>query len=110
MIEAAAGIVPRWSGMQSSGVSLHRSEGEGSGVRALRVLGRYLAGTALVAVLVVAGVVLHIVQVGHQDQRAGSDAIVVLGAAQYNGRPSAVYAAGWTMPRSCIEPGSLRTS
>ena len=62
-------------------------------MRALRVLGRYLAGTALVSVLVVAGVVLHIVHVGHQDQRAGSDAIVVLGAAQYNGRPSAVYAA-----------------
>ncbi len=69
------------------------TEGEGSGVRLLRVLGRYLAGTALVAVLVVAGVAFNVVRVGHLDQRAVSDAIVVLGAAQYNGRPSAVYAA-----------------
>ncbi len=62
-------------------------------MRVLRVLGRYLAGTALVVLLVVAGVALHIVQIGHQDQRAESDAIIVLGAAQYNGRPSTVYAA-----------------
>ena len=62
-------------------------------MRVLRVLGRYLAGTALVAVLVVAGVAVHIVQVGHQDSAGIADAIVVLGAAQYDGRPSAVYAA-----------------
>ena len=62
-------------------------------MRALRVLGRYLAGTVLVAVLVVAGVAVHIVQVGHQDERDHADAVVVLGAAQYDGRPSEVYAA-----------------
>src|SRR3954451_18047143 len=62
-------------------------------VRVLRVVGRYLAGTLLVAILVVAGVALRIVRVGHQDERAPADAIVVLGAAQYNGRPSDVYAA-----------------
>jgi uncharacterized SAM-binding protein YcdF (DUF218 family) len=62
-------------------------------VRVLRVVVRYLAGTVLVAVLVVAGVVARVVQVAHQDGRARSDAIVVLGAAQYNGRPSPVYAA-----------------
>lgn len=62
-------------------------------MRVFRVIGRYLAGAVLVAALVVGGIAVRIVQVGHQDQRARSDAIVVLGAAQYNGRPSAVYAA-----------------
>jgi len=62
-------------------------------VRVLRVLGRYLAGTLLVAVLIVVGVGWRVVQVGHRDEHAPADAIVVLGAAQYNGRPSAVYAA-----------------
>ena len=59
----------------------------------VRVLGRYLAGTLVVAVLIVVGVALRVVQVGNQDQRAPAQAIVVLGAAQYNGRPSDVYAA-----------------
>ncbi len=63
-------------------------------MRVFRVLGRYVAGSALVAALVVAGVALHIVQVGQQQQQqARSDAIVVLGAAQYNGRPSEVFQA-----------------
>jgi len=47
----------------------------------------------LVSVLIGGGITLRIVQVGHQDQRARVDAIVVLGAAQYDGRPSKVYAA-----------------
>ncbi|MET3807610.1 uncharacterized SAM-binding protein YcdF (DUF218 family) [Nakamurella sp. UYEF19] len=59
----------------------------------IRVLGRYVAGTALVLALVVLGVVLRVIQVGHQDSHERADAIVVLGAAQYNGRPSEVYAA-----------------
>ena len=62
-------------------------------MRTLRLFGRYLAGAVLVAVLVVGGTALRVIQVGHQDQRAKADAIVVLGAAQYNGRPSSVYAA-----------------
>lgn len=59
----------------------------------VRVLGRYVAGALIVAVLIVGGVVLRVVQVGHHDDRARAQAIVVLGAAQYNGRPSDVYAA-----------------
>jgi uncharacterized SAM-binding protein YcdF (DUF218 family) len=62
-------------------------------VRVLRVIGRYLAGALLVAALVTGGIAVHVIQVGHQNQRGRSDAIVVLGAAQYNGRPSTVYAA-----------------
>ncbi|SDP47692.1 Uncharacterized SAM-binding protein YcdF, DUF218 family [Nakamurella panacisegetis] len=62
-------------------------------MRVLRGVGRYLAGTLLVAALIVAGVVIRIVQTAHVDQRGHADAIVVLGAAQYNGRPSDVFAA-----------------
>ena len=50
---------------------------------------RWLAGTLVVVVVVAVGVVARTVVVGHQDQRAAADAIVVLGAAQYDGRPSA---------------------
>lgn len=58
-----------------------------------RTLLRWLAGAVLVTVLVAAGVVVRIVQFGHTDQHATADAIVVMGAAQYNGRPSPVFAA-----------------
>ena len=43
--------------------------------------------------VVAGGLVVRIFQVGHQDQRNAADAIVVLGAAQYNGRPSSVFQA-----------------
>lgn len=58
-----------------------------------RTLLRWLAGVVLLSVVIVAGVVVRIVQFAHTDQHARADAIVVLGAAQYNGRPSPVYAA-----------------
>ena len=48
----------------------------------------------LVGVLVVVGyVAVHIWWVARHDDHPPSDAIVVLGASQYNGRPSAVFAA-----------------
>ena len=59
----------------------------------LRVLGRYLAGLLVVALLVVGGTAASVIVEAGRDQRSPADAIVVLGAAQYNGRPSAVYAA-----------------
>ncbi len=62
-------------------------------MRVLRVLGRYLAGLLLVLTIVVAVVALRVVTVGHRDERATAQAIVVLGAAQYDGRPSPVYSA-----------------
>jgi uncharacterized SAM-binding protein YcdF (DUF218 family) len=58
-----------------------------------RSLLRLVAGAVLVMVLVTAGIVLRILQFGATDQHAAADAIVVLGAAQYNGRPSEVFAA-----------------
>jgi len=54
---------------------------------------RYLGGAALVAVLIVGGVILRIQQTAGADERAAADAIVVLGAAQYDGQPSAVFRA-----------------
>jgi len=58
-----------------------------------RTAGRWFAGLILISVLMVAGIVLRTVQVGSRDDRTRVDAIVVLGAAQYDGRPSPVYQA-----------------
>jgi len=52
---------------------------------------RYLGGAVLVAVLIVSGVVVRILWVADRDERAAADAIVVLGAAQYDGDPSPVF-------------------
>jgi uncharacterized SAM-binding protein YcdF (DUF218 family) len=54
---------------------------------------RWLAGTLVVVVVVAVGVVARTMLVGHQDQRAAADAILVMGAAQYDGRPSPVFQA-----------------
>jgi uncharacterized SAM-binding protein YcdF (DUF218 family) len=59
-------------------------------VRPLKILAR-LAGFALLAGFIVYTVALvFVLVVSMQDQRRPVDAIVVLGAAQYNGRPSPV--------------------
>ena len=59
----------------------------------MRTLLRYLGGGVLVAALIVVGVVVGVVRSGSTDERAAADAIVVLGAAQYDGEPSAVFRA-----------------
>lgn len=59
----------------------------------MRTLPRYLGGVALVAALIVGGVAVGVVRTGSTDERAAADAIVVLGAAQYDGKPSAVFRA-----------------
>lgn len=53
---------------------------------------RYLGGAVLVAALIFGGVVIRILVTAGQDERAAADAIVVLGAAQYDGDPSPVFA------------------
>lgn len=58
-----------------------------------RVIGRYLVGSLLVAVLLVAGVAIRVAATAGLDQTAPADAIVVLGAAQYDGDPSLIFAA-----------------
>src|SRR4051812_40997698 len=59
----------------------------------VRTLPRYLLGVVLVSSLIVGGVAVRVVQTGSTDERAAADAIVVLGAAQYDGEPSAVFRA-----------------
>lgn len=59
-----------------------------------RVLGRWLlralAGAVLVAALIVGGTGFRVWQVARTDDRNHADVVVVLGAAQYDGRPSSI--------------------
>jgi vancomycin permeability regulator SanA len=59
----------------------------------LRWTGRVVATFLIVAVIVLLTTAYRIWEVGRQDHRPHSDAIVVLGAAEFNGRPSEVFAA-----------------
>lgn len=66
-------------------------------ITGVRTLLRYLGGVALVGLLVVAGTWVRVGRIGAADGPAGggtgNDAIVVLGAAQYDGDPSPVFRA-----------------
>jgi uncharacterized SAM-binding protein YcdF (DUF218 family) len=53
-------------------------------------LTRAVAGMALVAALVVVGTAFRVWQVARTDDRNRADMVVVLGAAQYDGRPSSI--------------------
>jgi uncharacterized SAM-binding protein YcdF (DUF218 family) len=66
---------------------------------------RFLGGGALVALLIIGGVVMRIQQVGGADERAAADAIVVLGAAQYDGEPSPVFQARLDHAADLFEQG-----
>ncbi|WP_239020505.1 YdcF family protein [Nakamurella antarctica] len=56
-----------------------------------RVIGRYLVGTAIVLAVVVFGVAIRVSETAGVDQRGKADAIIVLGAAQYDGAPSPIF-------------------
>ncbi len=65
-----------------------------------------LAGAAVLAVvLVVASTALAIWWTARQDSRPASDAIVVLGSAQYNGVPSSIFEARLEHARKLYEEG-----
>ena len=57
---------------------------------ALRAMPRFVVGTLLLALLLVGGTAARVWQLGRVDERQPVDAILVLGAAQYDGRPSPV--------------------
>jgi uncharacterized SAM-binding protein YcdF (DUF218 family) len=59
----------------------------------IRDLGRLVATACLVALVVVGYATLRIWQQGEDDERRPAGALVVLGAAQYDGQPSPVFAA-----------------
>lgn len=52
--------------------------------------GRWLLRTLLAGAIAYVALVGHVLLVGRRDQRTPADAIVVLGAAHYNGKPTAV--------------------
>jgi uncharacterized SAM-binding protein YcdF (DUF218 family) len=56
-----------------------------------RTVGRYFAGVLVLGVVIAAGLVVRIVQFAQPADVTQADAIIVLGAAQYNGTPSAVF-------------------
>lgn len=64
-----------------------------NGRTVLRAAGRWVTGAVVLGVLMVVGIVVRTVQTGHADDAGPVDAVVVLGAAQYNGSPSPVYRA-----------------
>lgn len=59
----------------------------------LKPVRRVLAALVLLALLVVGGTAVRVWWVARQDSHPHSDAIVVLGASQFDGRPSAVFRA-----------------
>ena len=63
------------------------------GVRLGSLVGRVVAAAVLAFVLLVVSTALAIWWTARQDSRPGSDAIVVLGSAQYNGVPSSIFEA-----------------
>ncbi|MGY2004972.1 YdcF family protein [Blastococcus sp. SYSU DS1024] len=73
------------------------------GVRSL--LARVVGAGVLAAVLLVASTALAIWWTARQDARPESDAIVVLGSAQYNGVPSSIFAARLEHARALYEQG-----
>ncbi|MFI5782183.1 YdcF family protein [Nocardia sp. NPDC051570] len=63
------------------------------GSAVLRWIRRAIAGTVLIALVLVGGAAVRVWQVARIDDYSPADAIVVLGAAQYNGTPSPVFEA-----------------
>lgn len=54
-------------------------------------VGRVVIGTVVVAALIVGGTAFRVWQVARVDDRRPVDAVVVLGAAQYDGEPSSIF-------------------
>lgn len=69
------------------------STGLGFGGTVARWLRRGIAGAVIVSLAVVAGAAFRVWQVARIDNFTPAGAVLVLGAAQYNGVPSAVFAA-----------------
>lgn len=72
------------------------------------ILRRTLFGVFLVALLVVGGTGFRVWQVARADDRQPVDMLVVLGAAQYHGKPSAVLKARLEQALDLYESGMTR--
>jgi uncharacterized SAM-binding protein YcdF (DUF218 family) len=74
-------------------------------VRFGSLVGRVVLAALLAAVLLVVSTALAIWWTAREDSRPRSDAIVVLGSAQYNGRPSSIFAARLEHARKLFAQG-----
>ncbi|MGW5052334.1 YdcF family protein [Actinokineospora sp. NPDC004072] len=70
-----------------------------------RFLRRLLLGTVLMGVLLVGGTAFRVWQVARIDDRDRADVVVVLGAAQYAGKPSKVLEARLRQAKALYEQG-----
>ncbi|SFS93265.1 YdcF family protein [Saccharopolyspora flava] len=70
-----------------------------------RIVSRALIGTLLVVVLVIGGTALRVWQVARADDRQPVDIVVVLGAAQYHGKPSDILEARLKQALDLYEDG-----
>jgi uncharacterized SAM-binding protein YcdF (DUF218 family) len=70
-----------------------------------RLTTRVVGAAVLAAVLLVVSTALGIWWTARQDSRPSADAIVVLGSAQYNGRPSSIFEARLEHARALYEDG-----
>jgi uncharacterized SAM-binding protein YcdF (DUF218 family) len=68
-------------------------------------MGRVVGAAVLALLLVVTSTALAIWWTARQDSRPTSDAIVVLGSAQYNGTPSSIFAARLEHAKKLYEAG-----
>jgi uncharacterized SAM-binding protein YcdF (DUF218 family) len=66
---------------------------------------RVVIGTLLVGAIIVAGTAFRVWQVARVDDRPQADAVVVLGAAQYDGTPSSIFAARLRHAEALYEDG-----
>jgi uncharacterized SAM-binding protein YcdF (DUF218 family) len=71
----------------------------------VRFVRRLVLGVLLVGGLVVGGTGFRVWQVAREDDRALADVVVVLGAAQYDGKPSKILEARLNHARSLFERG-----
>ena len=71
-------------------------------------MARVVAAAVLALVLLVSSTALAIWWNARQDSRPASDAIVVLGSAQYNGVPSSIFEARLEHAKPCTRTASPR--
>jgi uncharacterized SAM-binding protein YcdF (DUF218 family) len=69
------------------------------------LLTRMIVAAVLACALLVCSTALGIWWTARQDSRPGADAILVLGSAQYNGRPSSIFEARLEHARALYEDG-----
>jgi uncharacterized SAM-binding protein YcdF (DUF218 family) len=74
-----------------SGPATPNDAGRPAGRSALKWAPRVVLGALVIALLLVGGTAVRVWQLGRVDERQPVDMIVVLGAAQYDGRPSPVF-------------------